>query len=142
MGLRRRDERVESLRAVPLFGTFTTEELREVARHADEITVSAGETLTEEGGSGQEAFLLLEGSVEVLRGDTKLADRGPGAFIGEMSLIDGGPRSATVLTTADCRLLVMHRRDFISLLERVPELERKLLVELARRVREADQRLV
>lgn len=100
------------------------------------------ERSSEEGAPGEEGFLLLEGRVEVRREGDKLADRGRGTFIGEMSLIDGEPRSATVIASEECRLLVMHRRDFMSLLDRVPGVERKLLVELARRLREADSRIV
>src|SRR6266446_108793 len=63
----------------------------------------------------------------------------PYAFFGEMSLLDGGPRSATVVAETGVRLLVIHRRDFARLLNELPELTRSIMAVLSRRIREAEQ---
>jgi CRP/FNR family transcriptional regulator/CRP/FNR family cyclic AMP-dependent transcriptional regulator len=66
---------------------------------------------------------------------------GPGAFFGEMSLLDGGPRSATVVAQTPLRLLVINRRNFYTLLAEFPDLTLNLLEVLSKRVRQAERAL-
>ena len=88
---------------------------------------------------GDECFLILDGTASV---DVATETRGPlrpGAFFGEMSLLDGGPRSATIVAETPVRLLVLSRRNFSMLLKEVPGLTQSLLVTLSRRVRQAEE---
>jgi CRP-like cAMP-binding protein len=78
----------------------------------------------------------------VRRSGKKIATLGSGDFFGEMSLLDDGPRSATVELTRDSRLLVMHRKDFAGIIADTPGVARKMLQCLAARLREADRKMV
>jgi len=135
----RRSDKADALGKIPLLSGLSKSHLMEVARHADELTVPAGDVLTREGEAGREAFLIVKGSVTVRRKGRKLATRGPGDVIGEMSLLDDQPRSATCKTDEETVLLVMSRSDFSSLISEVPGLARKLLASMSRRLREAEK---
>jgi CRP-like cAMP-binding protein len=89
---------------------------------------------------GDEFFLILDGTASVDVAPETRVSLGPGAFFGEMSLLDGGPRSATIVAETPVRLLVISRRNFSVLLEDVPGLTQSLLVTLSRRVRQAEER--
>ncbi len=139
IGLRvRQDEKMERLAGVPLLEGCTRRQLKAVARIADVREAPAGTVLTRAGEPGEEFFLLLDGKVRVEVSARKRVTLGPGAFFGEMSLLDGGPRSATVVAETAVRLLVVRRRDFTRLLAEVPELTRAILGVLSRRLRQAE----
>ncbi len=135
----RREDKAEALGKIPLLSGLSKKQLLEVARHADELTVPGGDVLTREGEIGREAFLVARGSVTVRRKGRKLATRGPGDVIGEMSLLDNKPRSATCKTNEETVVLVMSSRDFSTLLGEVPGLCRKLLASMSQRLREAEK---
>ncbi|UCH86483.1 MAG: cyclic nucleotide-binding domain-containing protein [Dehalococcoidia bacterium] len=97
--------------------------------------------MTKRGQHGLEAFVIVEGRARVETGGKAIAELGPGDFVGELSLIDGGPRSATVIAETPMTLLVVRRRDFKLLRDSVPGLQEKLLVTLCGRLRQADQAL-
>jgi CRP/FNR family transcriptional regulator, cyclic AMP receptor protein len=84
---------------------------------------------------GQEFFVIISGSASVDRGGVHLADVGPGDFQGEIALLDGGPRTATVTATTPMKLLVATHREFSSLLDTTPLIARRMLPALAHRVR-------
>jgi CRP/FNR family cyclic AMP-dependent transcriptional regulator len=128
----------DHLSDVPLFSGCSKKDLQRLARAADQLHVAAGTVLTTEGDVGREAFILLEGTAEVRRGGTVVAELGPGAHVGELSLLDGGPRTATVTATSEVELLVLSRGAFNGVLDEIPTLAHKLLVSLARRLREAE----
>jgi CRP-like cAMP-binding protein len=90
---------------------------------------------------GDAFYLLVSGTAVVRRNGRKLREMGPGDFFGEVALLDGGPRSATVQTLGPATLFVIHPKDFASLLV-VPSIARKLLVGLAGRLRTADKRML
>jgi len=113
-----------------------------VAKAADEVTLRAGAVVAEEGAAGDAFYLLADGAAVVNRGGKKIATLGTGDFFGEMSLLDDGPRSATVTLTRDSTLLVMHRKDLAGIIADMPGVARKLLQGLAARLREADRRMV
>jgi CRP/FNR family cyclic AMP-dependent transcriptional regulator len=137
----RRSEKVDLLAKIPLFSRLSQRQLNAVAKHVDEVQLRKGAVLAKQGAQGLEAIIIVDGKARV-EGDGKaIAELGPGDVVGEMSVIDGKPRSATVIAGTAMNLLVLHRRDFVSLLETVPGLERKLLVALCERVRQADQAL-
>lgn len=140
--LRRRAEQVETLRRVPLFSNLSQKNLIALARRLDRVNAVQGEVLAEEGRLGKEFFLIVEGSVAISHKGRTISTRSAGDFIGEMSLIDSQPRSATIIALEDCDLLVMHRRDFSEMVDSIPGFARKLLAGLAGRLREANSKLV
>ena len=131
---------LEHLRNVPLFQGCSTKELQKIAKAGDEITMAAGSLLVDQGQTGREAFVVLEGTVTVKRNGKKVSTLGPGTVVGELSLLDHGPRSATVVCETDCTLLLLDQRHFISVLDEVPTLAHKLLAALAGRIRELDKK--
>jgi CRP/FNR family cyclic AMP-dependent transcriptional regulator len=141
MLLRRRSEKVDVLKKVPLLSGLSRRDLDLIARVADEVKVEKGRVLTRQGGLGMEFLLLLEGSARVERDGKVIARLGPGDFVGEMSLIDGKPRSATVIADSPSVLLAVQARSFRTLLDTVPGLQRKVLIALCERLRAADASL-
>ena len=129
------DPKLELLRRVPLLAGLGSRELEEVGRLADEIDLPAGRELTQEGKSGSEFFLIVDGSVRVERGGHVLREMGPGEFLGEISLIDDGPRTATATTATPVRLFVIAHRQFHSLLDRFPGIQTQILKAMASRIR-------
>ncbi len=137
----RRSDKVDLLRNVPLFSQLSQRQLNAVAKHVDEVQLRKGAVLAKQGAQGMEAIIIVDGRARVKADGKAIAELGAGDVVGEMSVIDGKPRSATVIAQTPMNLLVLHRRDFVSLLEIVPGLQRKLLVTLCERVRRADQAL-
>ena len=133
------DAYLERLGALPMFGGCTNKELRDIARIVDELQVESGRVLMSQGDAGQEAFVIEEGTAEVVRDGQLLATVGPGSYVGELALIDAGPRSATVTATTPMRVLVIGTREFSELLDEVPGLARRVLVSTARRLRAANE---
>ena len=133
------DVRMGHLRRVPLFQECTEEELRRIAEMARIVESPDGTVLTEIGKPGDSFFFLIDGrvSVQTVAGGGEALH--PGDFFGEMSLLDGEPRSATVSATTDVRLLVVDRFHFWQLLNETPDLVRRILVTLSRRVRRLEQ---
>lgn len=138
----RKDQKVEMLREVDLFRSFSDEDLLEVARRVDEVDAAAGDVLTRQGERGDQMLVIVEGSARVERDGQQLAVLGPSDVVGEMSLVDQRERTATVTATEPCRLLVMHRTDFSSLMGEVPWFARRVLESVVARLRETDEQLV
>lgn len=139
--LKRRSQKVELLKKVPLFSALSKKELDELAKRTDEITVPAGTDLADQDSAGNQLFFVLDGSVAVRRNSRRVATLGKGEFVGEMALLDGGPRSASLHATTEVTVLVMSRRDFSEVLDLMPSVSRKLLAGLSERLREADRKL-
>ena len=93
-----RDKYLEHLASVPLFAACSQKDLQRIARASDEVQIPAGRTLVKQDDVGRECFVLVDGSVKVERNGRKLATLGPGAYFGELSLLDKGPRTATATT--------------------------------------------
>lgn len=136
------DRKIERIRQIGLFRAFSDKELEDVARHVDEVDADTGEVLTRQGAKGQEVLVIVEGGARVERDGQELAALGPNDVVGEMSIIDQQPQSATVTVTEPSRLLVMHRTDLVRLMDEVPGFTRKVLESVVQRLREADERLV
>src|SRR6187401_1680540 len=98
---------IENLRNVALFSGCTNKELDRIARSGDEVKMPAGTVLADQGQTGREAFIVLEGEVAVKRNGRKVATLGPGAIVGELSLLDHGPRTATVTCETDAAIFVV-----------------------------------
>jgi CRP-like cAMP-binding protein len=131
----------EHLAAIPLLSALSRKELARVARLSDEVTIPAGHELVRQGEIGREMFVIVDGTVTVVRNGQTVAKRGPGSAIGELALLDKGPRTATVTADTDCRVLVLGAREFAGLLQEVPAVAHKLLASLAARVRELDTQM-
>lgn len=130
---------LEMLAEVPLFSLCTQRELRDVARLGTPVDVPPGRVLTKQGGPGREFFLVLEGRAECTVGNKKVAVFGPGDYFGELALIEGSPRTATVTAVTPMTVLVLDGREFSTLLAAAPSIAPKMLTELARRLRASQE---
>ena len=130
---------LDHLAEVPLFAACSRKDLQRIARASDQAELPAGRVLMRQGESGRECFVVVEGEVKVERNGKKIATLGPGACIGELSLLDKGPRTATAMAQTPLTVLVLGPREFSGVLEEVPGLARKLLAALATKVRELDK---
>src|SRR3954451_15817514 len=114
-------EEIDFLRTVPLFSTTATKHLRDIAEQCELRTVHEGKTLTEQGKHGREFFVVLSGSARCEVDGIEIRKFERGSFFGELALLAGGPRSATIVTETPMELLVLDRRDFTTLLRAAPE---------------------
>lgn len=134
-----RNAYLDHLASVSLFSSCTKKELAEIAKAADEISLSAGTTFIDQGQMGREAFVVVEGSATARRNGRKVKTFGPGEIIGELSLLDRGPRTATVTADTDMKVLVLDQRHFAAVIDDVRPLAHKLLAALAGRIRDMDR---
>lgn len=134
-----RKQHVEHLRQVTLFQGCSTKDLEKIAKAGDEVSMPAGSLIVDQGQTGREAFVVLTGTVSVKRNGKKVATLGTGAVVGELSLLDHGPRTATVTCETDCTLLLLNQRHFVGVLDEIPALSHKLLASLAGRIRDLDR---
>jgi|SoiMethySBSTD1v2_1073268.scaffolds.fasta_scaffold480002_2 CRP/FNR family cyclic AMP-dependent transcriptional regulator len=133
--MHRLDATEELLAKVSLFAGLRPKELHRVASLMTRVEVPAGTTLTRQGTSGHEFIIILGGEAEVTRDGEHIATVTTGDFQGEISLLDGGPRTATVTTTTATTVMVATRGEFLALLDEAPEIARQMLPALAHRVR-------
>jgi CRP-like cAMP-binding protein len=130
------DPKLALIASVPLFAGLNKREVGFLGRLMDDVDVSAGKVLTREGARGGEFFIVLEGSIRIERAGTEINRLGPGDFLGEIALIDQGPRTATATADGPARLMVLTSASFASMLSKNPGVESKILRVLARRVRD------
>jgi CRP-like cAMP-binding protein len=136
----------EALAAVPLFSQVTRKDLSRLGKAVVERKYKKGETIVKEGEQAVAFFIITKGRVEVLGGagtkkQTKLNELPSGSCFGEMALLDGMPRVATVKALDDTDCLVLSRWDFVAELRTNPHIAVAMLPILSRRLREADDRL-
>jgi CRP-like cAMP-binding protein len=129
-----KDAKLDLIRSVPLFEDCSRRELREIEAAVDEVVVPAGYTFTKEGASGKELIVIVEGAAEVRRRGRKINELGAGDFLGEIALISGAPRTATVRTTQPTHALVLTGQAFRRLVRQIPSMQMKVLEALARRL--------
>jgi CRP-like cAMP-binding protein len=132
------DPKIQHLSQVQMFSSLNKKELGLIARAADVVTVKPGTEIVTQGTSGHEFYLVMFGQAAVRRNGRKIATLGPGAYFGELSLLDRGPRSATVTAETEVELAVIGQREFLGVLSEVPAVSLKLLSTMAARLREAD----
>jgi CRP-like cAMP-binding protein len=130
----RKNAKIELLKRVPLFAGCSNRELGEIASVADELNLPGARDLTREGSSGREFLILVEGEADVLRKGRLVAGLGPGDFVGEIALVTGALRTATVRTRGAARVLVITASGFRTLMREVPSIQAKVLMALAQRV--------
>jgi CRP-like cAMP-binding protein len=130
---------LDHLKNVALFSACNKKELQRVARSGTEITLPEGYKLTDQGQMGNQAYVIVDGTVTVKRNGKKVTQLGPGSMVGELSLLDHGPRTATVTTDGDTTVFVIDQRSFMAVLDDVPSMAHKLLSSLAGRIRDFDR---
>jgi len=129
------DRGLELLASVPLFAGSSKRQLRGILDWTKEYRYEPGATIVREGAKGDELYLLLEGKAAVSRSGKTLTRLTAGDFFGEMAVIDGRPRTATVVADGPVDCLVLKQKDFKALLEGDPLLAWNLLGSLAARLR-------
>jgi CRP/FNR family transcriptional regulator, cyclic AMP receptor protein len=133
-------ESATALGVVPLFNVFSKRQLGRLAKESDRLTFAPGTKIVEEGLLGETLFVVLEGRAKVVRGGKRVGEVVPGDFFGELSAIDGGPRSATVTAETQVLVIRLFRRTLLGLLKEEPRMAVKLLDGMARRVRQVERR--
>lgn len=136
---RSKSGKIALLKKVSLFHGLSDRQLQQVARLAEEVDVQAGKRLAADGGTGSELFVIAEGEASVKTRDGRTSRLRAGEFFGEMSLIDGGPRSATIDAASPMKLIVIGHREFWSLLAAAPQLNAKIMRVLSQRLRDAER---
>jgi CRP/FNR family transcriptional regulator, cyclic AMP receptor protein len=133
-----------NLRGIPLFSQVAQTDLEQIASHLIERRYPRNTTIVEEGLPGDYMYILREGRVKV----TKLSEDGrekildfleTGSFVGDMALLERGPRSASVKTLTPVKVLALSRTDFIALLRKSPDLALAVIQELSRRIRSVNE---
>ena len=119
---------------LPLFAQLPKRRLRKIARHAQFKEFAPGDTIVVAGARGDSFYVILSGEAMALR-KPAAHTLGAGDYFGEIALLDGEPRSATVVATAELHVMRLPRRTFLELLEQDATIARTMLVELGRRVR-------
>lgn len=128
------DTKVDSLRRSPFFENLSKDELEHLAKVTEDLEVEEGKVLCREGEPATEFFVIIDGEVEVTRGGRHLATLKDDDFFGEIGLFEDVPRTATVTATKPLRFFVLTRQSFWSMVERMPQVERKILRALAKRL--------
>src|SRR5690242_7241063 len=134
------DPKIQHLSQVQMFSSLNKKELGLIARAADVVTVKPGTEIVTQGTPGHEFYLVMSGQATVRRNGRKVATLGPGAYFGELALLDRGPRSATVVAETDVEQAVISQRECLGVLSEVPSVSLKLLTSMAARLREADNK--
>ena len=129
------------MKGTPIFSRLNDAALKSVFKAAVQKKALAGTKLVEEGKGGVGFYLILEGKAEVIREGEKLAELGSGNFFGELSVIDGAPRTADVVAMIDTDCLVITQWAMKSLIENHPQIAQGMLEELVRRLRATDEAL-
>jgi CRP-like cAMP-binding protein len=132
--------KLKALGTIPLFSDCSKRELDHIMKASREITVEPGASIVEQGQMGTEAFVILDGDITVRRGGRKIADLGSGDIVGEMSLLDHGPRTATAVAESPASLLALEQNDFRKVLNNHPSIAVKLLATMAERIRHFDRK--
>ena len=130
----RKNAKVDLIKSVPLFSHCSKGQLGALAAEADEIDLPEGTALTREGDRGREFMVLVEGTADVKRNGRRIARLGPGDFLGEIALISGAPRTATVTATSPVRALVLTDRSFKRVTHEMPTINASLVKALSERL--------
>ena len=130
---------IDQLSNVPLFSGCSAKELNLIARAVKEVSHREGKVIAREGEPGIGLFVIVEGTAKVTIGGQLKTKLGPGDFFGEIALLDGGPRTATVTATSDIKLIGLTEWVFRGLLQEHPSIAMKTLQGLASRLRNASK---
>jgi voltage-gated potassium channel len=130
----------EVLAGIPIFSQCNKKELRSITRLLSSLRVSAGEVLTTQGDHGREFMIVESGTAVVRRNDRKVGTMGPGDFFGELAMLAGVTRTATVVAQTEMVIDVLSPREFASLLADNPTIASKIYLTAIRRLYEDNQR--
>ncbi|HVD25109.1 MAG TPA: cyclic nucleotide-binding domain-containing protein [Gaiellaceae bacterium] len=126
----------EVIGALPLFSRVPKRQVRAIAKLAWVVDHAPGEVIVQAGEQGNSMYLMLEGRARVV-GRSRILR--PGDFFGEMALIDGGPRSATIIAASQVRVMMLQRRAFLKALKQNPQIGLAIMEVLAERVRRLER---
>ncbi len=132
----------DTLPTIELFSELSKKELKNIAALMTPIQVKMGRVLTKEGDPGREFMIIIEGTATVKRKGRVLARLGPGDFFGELAIVAGVPRTATVIADTDMVIETLNRREFTSLLDESPRIAKKVLVGAVRRLHEIEESII
>jgi len=138
---RTRRETAKVLSVVPLFSEFSKRDLNRLAEETDVVSFPAGAPIVEEGMLGATMFVVLSGEAKVLHGSRRLNTIRPGEFFGEVAILDGAARSASVVAETPLVAIRLYRRTLLRMLEAEPKLALKILDVLVRRIRDVTSSL-
>ena len=127
------------LAQVPLFEGLSKRHLKKIAEHADQVSFREKETIVEAGQPGGTFFVVVEGEAKVVQKDRVIARVGPGEFFGEISLLDGGPRTASVVADTPVVAVRLFKASFDRVVREEPGVAAKILAVVAGRLRQAEK---
>ncbi len=139
MLLHRSSQKMDLLKKVPLFSTLSKRHLGDIAKHTDQVQVETNRVLVQQGKPGWEFIFIVEGKARVEKDGKVIRQLSQGDFFGEISLIDGEPRTSTVIAETTMTLLIVHKTSFDQLLDTIPGLQKKMLVSLCKYLRRAEK---
>lgn len=128
----------DHLKSISIFSELTGKELKSVAKLMTELDVAEGRELMREGEIGREFMIIRSGTADVRRGGRKIASLGSGDYVGELAVLSGAPRTATVITTSPMVVETLNRREFMSLLDQSPKLAKKILLGAVNRLHQLE----
>jgi len=126
----------DRLKEIPLFSDLSGDDLERLGGWTDEVDLPAGKPLISQGNFPHEFMVLESGTAEVTHDGEHLADLGPGDFFGEMALLEEQRRMASVMTTSEATVIVMHARNFHAMEEAMPEVAARIREVMEERRRE------
>ncbi len=129
----------DKLKAISIFAECSSKELKSISRLLTEVEVKPGAVLTRQGEPGREFMIINEGQATVRRDGKVLATLGPGDFFGELAVIAGVPRNATITADTTMTVEALNRREFSSLLDESPKIAKKILVGAVTRLHENER---
>lgn len=132
-------DRTAIVASIPLFAGLRKKDINHLARAADEYEYETETRVVVQGDAGDACYVITDGKAAVSRNGRKVTDLAPGAVFGEMSLLDGGERSATVVMKSRGSLLRISKDAFDQMLDSSPVVSKTLLKQLAARLRDADR---
>jgi uncharacterized membrane protein len=136
-------ERIELLKAIPLFESLETDDLSALANRLRESSVAAGHTVFAQGDEGDAMYVIVDGAVDIVAGSGKqkviLTSLFKQQYFGELSLLDGAPRSATAVASRDTQLLALDRDDFVEFIKNRPEAALSIMHEVGERIRATNE---
>jgi CRP-like cAMP-binding protein len=122
------------LKSVPLFEGLSRKSLEQLGTWTDEVTIPEGKVLAQEGSFAYEFFAIEEGTAEVTRSGLHLSTLGPGDFFGEIALLEADRRTASVVATSEMKLIVMSRRDFRTMTDKMPRVAEHIRAKIRERL--------
>lgn len=132
----------DALSSIDLFAGLSKSELKRVQSLMTPVTIKAGREFITQGTPGREAYILLSGEAKVRRNGRLVVTLGAGEVLGEIALLGGLPRSASVTAETEVEAAVLTRREFIALLDESPVLSRKIAIAVIARLQQLEPGLL